>query len=710
MNLKSRTDSLLVANLVFEDCIGRRNVVSLEPRCAGKTTRGIIQFLHVEFRNLTISGNHLLLETIHPRCAQLSLENVRFRENQCGSAGCVSLLMNNTMKNVYLVGNREEENRLTRMSSSTFILSQDSEATTINISASGNRIRLFSVFNSTFTMRDSYFDGNAITSVSLDVRRSVGGSVLLSSYSRISIRDSVFLNNSGWNGGALYAFASDLSFHNCTFRENDAGIGYGGALVGMNVNAAISLSRFVNNTATWGGACTFHTNSAVKMIEVQFTDNHARESGGAVYTLGSRVDTHRAFFHNNSAIHYGSAMFCQEGYLSARDVNITENSSNEDGTVYLRSCSALLGRVLFCGNFAQWYGGALYSYSSNITARHSTFEKNSAGWYGGAIVVRGRSKFQISNSKFHNNSVGEEAGAIYAWYSDIAIRASNFTSNTANRGGSYYLWAVNATLERVLLSQNQALDGSGGGVYVRGGRLRGELLVFLENQARKSGGAIDATDFATIHLSKVSLHDNKAGYNGGGACFSNASATMRTLIFFKNKATDGSGGGVYSNTGRLKATSLTFRKNRSSDMGGGISAIGLEAIHLSDVIFEQNYGSNGGAIGLFNTTLDLSHSCTFTGNNATKSGGSIYHRLSDSTISSCRFEADVARSGGSLWIGETSRSNIVNCTFNRSVSTMHGGGIQISKDTRVSIYNSFFSSKRVLLLQHLKIQHYVSLC
>lgn len=785
MELNCRTESVLIANLVFEDCAGPKNVVSLEPRCQGNTTQGIIQFLHVEFRNLTISRNYRLLEAIHPSCAHLLMENVIFRENQCGTVGCLFLPMNNTMKDVHVVGNREDENNHATYGRSIFVLSQNSATVATNILASGNEIRLFRVANSTLILRDSHFEGNAISLTNPDARRSVGGSVLLSSNSTVSIMDSIFMNNSGVNGGAIYAFTSDINLTKCIFHENAASIGHGGALFVHLVNASISNSTFLRNSATLGGACYLEKTSVVRTNGVEFAENHSREQGGAIDAFGSTIVMRNASFHKNSVNGDGSAVYLQDGYMSAVDLSVTENSSDDHGTMLLYNSSAVFHRVVFRTNVVGWNGGGLHSSSSNANVTHSTFENNSVSDYGGAIYAAGDSKLQVLDTRLINNSAGDIGGAFYVEESDVVIRRTNITNTTADEGAGCYLNDANTTLESVLFEWNQVTAGSGGGLFAHRGRLNGTSLTFRQNWASESGGGLHAESLDDISLLNVLFQSNTARLGGGGY-FSNVSATMRSIKVFKNRAIDGSGGGLYysegrlkgdsimfqenqaresggglyvksmddmsllnvhlqNNTGgsgggayssgvnatiedatlsgnqaidgpggglycingRLKGYSLTFQENEANGWGGGVYGEGLDVLSLSRVRFQRNLGISGGAIGIFKSTLSLSNSSVFAENNAHTRGGSIFHKQSQSNISSCHFESDEARYGGSVWIADFSQSNISNCTFSNSTSRSFGGGMQIYNHSRVSMTKSNFSSKRSSFnICHFGVKHF----
>jgi len=57
LDLYSRSGSILVSNVIFEDCTGEGNVVSIERICDENLTQDTIRFRHVEFTNNGLSSD-----------------------------------------------------------------------------------------------------------------------------------------------------------------------------------------------------------------------------------------------------------------------------------------------------------------------------------------------------------------------------------------------------------------------------------------------------------------------------------------------------------------------------------------------------------------------------------------------------------------------------------------------------------------------------
>lgn len=234
----------------------------------------------------------------------------------------------------------------------------------------------------------------------------------------------------------------------------------------------------------------------------------------------------------------------------------------------------------------------------------------------------------------------------------------------------------------------------GGAIHLqRDSILNVTSCIFLQNQG-SCGAGIHVVS-STLNAIEVKFNLGRASASGGGICATSGTINIEHGEFLENVVTYGSGGGIYLKKGRFKGDFLKFVENEASNSGGGVYAGDLMSMSLSEVHFRRNNGIDGGAIGISNTTLNISRFCIFTGNNANTNGGSIYQELSQSSISSCHFENNAAQYGGSLWIGDSSMSNISSCTFIDNAASSYGGGMQIYTNTTVFIANSSFTGKHI---------------
>ncbi len=336
----------------------------------------------------------------------------------------------------------------------------------------------------------------------------LGGAI--SAHNKINVYCSDFINNDvtqisdilspfgGLGGGAIYSF-DDLNIYNSNFIANNAECG--GALSTVKY-LKIYKSNFINNSASRQGGAIYtndwqmfkinwsiHLFSEALIYDSYFEDNHAQYggaiqtaklvnnctfinnhvdvSGGAIYGVGSVVDSK---FINNSAC-YGGAVYDVDNVVGSKFIN---NSANDGGAIYdgnsyeyiiknnliinssfINNSADYGGAILlistdkdnstillcnFTGNHVKLSGGAIYSVKKCLVEK-TNFVNNSAS-YGGAIIFFNDDEnatcgMEVISCYFANNSVNARGGAIY---SDgiCFIQYSNFANNSALYGTTLY--------------------------------------------------------------------------------------------------------------------------------------------------------------------------------------------------------------------------------------------------------------------------------
>ena len=161
------------------------------------------------------------------------------------------------------------------------------------------------------------------------------------------------------------------------------------------------------------------------------------------------------------------------------------------------------------------------------------------------------------------------------------------------------------------------------------------------------------------------------------------SVTVTNSEFLQNSGSSGSA--IRSGASTLIVRGCTFTDNVATNYDGGAivtSTVSPESI-IEDCDFSNNHGRNGGAI--YAANLAAIENCTFTGNQASASGGAIAHEKSIYQVSelspklkNCIFTNNTAgqRGGGVAYFGEGTvphDTSITNCTF--TGNTGQGGGL-----------------------------------
>ena len=255
----------------------------------------------------------------------------------------------------------------------------------------------------------------------------------------VTVSNCRFFNNSAvWGGGIDTLFldsASNNSFsvRHCIFESNSAPERGGGALhLGFygvekvtHNSITVEATRFINNSAGWGGAVAFFSsrsqsdlNTSLTFVDCVFEGNSA-SIGAAVHLHPEALQS----IHDGSApsAHFINSTFIKNEVLnSGIFLNIANDGMShhmlESGIVDMESLKTDFSvYALFYGN----RGSAIVSNSGqvNMLENAEVVFVNNTATNGGAIALLGFSVLELhpgSHIKFYSNNASELGGAVYA--------------------------------------------------------------------------------------------------------------------------------------------------------------------------------------------------------------------------------------------------------------------------------------------------------
>lgn len=243
------------------------------------------------------------------------------------------------------------------------------------------------------------------------------GTVYKSSQNPITIDKSVnIIGQSGegtiinGNGSQIFIITNGNVTLSSLSLINGYNYNYGGA-ISNSANLTITDSIFRNNTAFGSGA--IDNEGFLHIINSQFIDNEATgRDAGAVSNMGTAI-IENSIFINNTAGRNGGALKNQ-GILLTVINSIFRDNVADDGA-------------------SDSYGGAIYSWATDLIVNGSEFTNNSASSIGGAIFVQGRDpvNVEIESSIFDSNSANN-GGALYLVNVEGSVSYSVFINNTNN--------------------------------------------------------------------------------------------------------------------------------------------------------------------------------------------------------------------------------------------------------------------------------------
>ena len=489
-----------------------------------------------------------------------------------------------------------------------------------------------------------------------------GGAIYARTGSNITLNGNVFTSNRArLGGGALYARDSEVTVNgiqaeNCTRASDQLSrtLRSSGWLAGFESLTSFGIALFIENVAYHGGAIRVEYNSNATFSGTCITfQNNSASKGGGLSSDDSAVITnaHHLYFINNRAKSNGGAI----------------HTAGMTGSTLLLGMNGE-GSINFSGNFGK-KGGGIYVIFTRTPTRvtiimgNTTFTSNVASASGGAVYVEnGNLTLSSTSTLFYSNRAKHEGGAVFSANSNVIFNGSTieFEKNTALEGGGVYtiyskLMTAMGTLS---FSENYAAK-RGGGIHAKMGPYGTEYLYtisgnFTGNRADECGGAVFIDSGRNIHFTKIFIARN----SGSALC------VLESTIKF-NESTN-----IHENTG---------------EQGGGIRII-LRNSHLSfssETVLANNSAIIGGAIySGYGTTLEFSGKTLFTGNRAATDGGALYALGTDVVINNdnhklTSFENNLAVNGGAFFLSGAAITLDAGARLNISLNSasQYGGGI-----------------------------------
>jgi predicted outer membrane repeat protein len=296
--------------------------------------------------------------------------------------------------------------------------------------------------NASMRIERSEFRGNRATGITSAANPTFGqGGAIQSFLDQLTIRDSLFQQNTAYDGAAIFKLGTTLFVQNSVFRNN---IGTTAGAIQTRVATLIEDSNFVGNTAIGTGP---GTTSAF---------------GGAIQSFNAALDVRRCSFTNNTAQRGGAISAFGElasQSLSIQDSRFFENSAEDSGGAIqaFRLASLTISGTDFENHRAN-FGGALSTLEAGlITLYNNNFRSSSSSSVAGAIALQRFEDALIENTTFHNNVTGAVGGAIYATESTSKLTLRQVTTSE-NRAA---LWGADLNADGTVEIENSTLINRG---------------------------------------------------------------------------------------------------------------------------------------------------------------------------------------------------------------------------------------------------------
>ena len=461
------------------------------------------------------------------------------------------------------------------------------------------------------------------------------GGAIYNRFSEFQLINSTFINNSATRGGGIYNNRGYLTIYNSKFysntashlgggvkswgvceiydsiiRYNEGQIG-GGAYI-SEYSMKIQNCIIENNKAEEGGGVVADSDGKLTILDSKINNNHADIGGGIDGSLGC-ITVKNCSLENNTATNNGGGIACVSYEADVQDTVLTNNRAKIGGGLFIGKISVNFNNCILKSNSAE-DGAAIYN-SGNSILNNFTGEHNVASNYGGGIYNNG--VCTLNNSIFKSNNA-YIAGVLYNVGNVFTLLNSVFDNNYANDAGAIYtssdLIINNSTF------QSNHVAHSLGIIYVIKGNTNISNSIFTLNQGSDEGGAI-FNNFGEVLINNSQFTSNNA-ISYGGAIDNSGTLTIIDSLFDNNHAY---GAGAIDNGGVLNIVNSKFINNKAVKNGGAIDNKGDMTVTGS--IFKNNSaGGNGGAI-IARRGTSVTYSVIY--NNPDSNGYNVYNNTWD---------------------------------------------------------------------------------
>ena len=285
------------------------------------------------------------------------------------------------------------------------------------------------------------------------------------------------------------------------------------SIYGVGLYADSSIVNISNGFEISGNKGELHTDITIQSNTSVNSSVTSAIRGTNVYFTGSTIDINNATIKNNTntkavtSSNNGSIGSAGTGSISTTDVG---------GCLDIVSSPEFNINNLTVSGCTSYYGGGIYTSSTNGNIKNSTITNNTSS-YGGGIYIAGSSyTHNYENVTISNNTTTEgSGGGVYAQGSvNISGANTKIINNTAYTYGGGLMIKKAGVLYAGEISGNKATTQNGGGVHVDGTFLMSGGTIKNNNAAKYGGGVNHNGANALFNKTGGTITGNTAGTAG----------------------------------------------------------------------------------------------------------------------------------------------------------------------------------------------------
>lgn len=187
---------------------------------------------------------------------------------------------------------------------------------------------------------------------------------------------------------------------------------HGAGIYNIESNLIIKNTRFINNSASFGGGIGNKGACFPKVENCNFNYNFA-SYGSAIYGNDASLITilNSDFFSNRGS---GCLASLNNTVMKATGCEFSYNQGNSGPVLYnTTGCNAVLMNCIMHNNTASTSGGAMYNASFSIITLYNTLIYKNHAANGGAVYNVSNSYLNAINSTFYGNNASTKGGAFH---------------------------------------------------------------------------------------------------------------------------------------------------------------------------------------------------------------------------------------------------------------------------------------------------------
>ncbi|MBA3468764.1 MAG: right-handed parallel beta-helix repeat-containing protein [Herpetosiphonaceae bacterium] len=326
----------------------------------------------------------------------------------------------------------------------------------------------------------------------------------------LAVNNSVISGNSAARGGGIYNDGCVMSVSNSLFSGNStvgAGSQRGGGLY-TDGPLTVTNSTFTNNSGFDGGGVYVSSNAVATLSRVALLANSG--SYGAGLENSGTVTITDSLISGNTALNDGGGIWNLDGRVVMRRTTVRDNRGSQGGGINSYGNRVELADVNVSGNTATGStgGGGIYHGGGTMFITNATISTNQAtgvGGNGGGIHQNSNDNLTLTNVTLSNNTAAGFGGGLYHLARYAVLTNVTIGRNTALAGDAIYEASVSGD-PNVVQVKNTAIFGSAN-------NCDGSLFVSLGHNVSQGTCAslVAATDQPNVPAVQMGALTNNGG-------------------------------------------------------------------------------------------------------------------------------------------------------------------------------------------------------